>query len=375
MRALTLSIIFVTISSFLSIPTFASGADPSSEAGFTVTPVSTSDPAVTANGYFIYKVESSKSVTGTILLKNPGTKAVTILLAGVDALTSQTGGSAFETADTAPSGVATWLKFDEPSVTLPAGMQKPVDFTVSVPQSVQPGQYLAGISAYIPNAPPTAGTGTTKTHVGVSLTMQTRYVIGVQVDVAGKWTPSFKVDSVALVRNPSGPFIGVHMKNDGDVFLKPSGTIVMSDASGKRVIDQKISMGTFVPGTDVTYPVKWSGELKPGDYKVTLEMRYGANASQSQTARYDGTVKVENAPTPPKVQKAEESTVGTIGTIEQSQPQPAPASDNRASNLLPLTGSPSGERWLIVLLSGVVLTTIITITVVIVRARGSKAAV
>jgi hypothetical protein len=268
------------------------------------------------NGYFVYKVQSSASVTGSVMLKNPSSKPLTIQLAAVRAMTAQAGGSAFAASDVPPDGVATWLKFAESSVTLPAGMQKPVDFTVSVPQSSRPGQYLAGISAYIANAPPTAGAQQDGTHLGASVTMQMRYVIGVQVDIEGAWTPSLKVESVALVQQPSGPFIGISMKNDGSVFLKPSGTIVMTDATGKRVLDQPIKMGTFVPGTEVVYPVRWSGELPSGTYQVRVGLDYDTNGKETYTSQLE--VKPAQAPQDNRVAAQEP---GTIAGGNELSPQ------------------------------------------------------
>jgi hypothetical protein len=255
--------------------------------GFGISPVPTADPSVTASGYFIYKAQGSTIVTGSVLLTNPGSAPVTIQLAAVDALTAQTGGSAFATSEVTPTGVATWLTFAESSVTLPAGRQKPVDFTVRVPETVRPGQYLAGISAFVPSVDSTPGAEPGGSGMGASVTLQMRYVIGVQVDVEGAWTPSLTIDAVALIEQPAGPFIGVHMKNDGDVFHKPSGTIVLTDTTGKRVLEQRIDMGTFVTGTDVTYPVHWSGELAAGIYHVRVSLDYAENRNATYESQLE----------------------------------------------------------------------------------------
>lgn len=277
MRTLTLVPILAIFALLFTFPSHVSGQVLADDPGFAISIVPSSDPAVTANGYFIYKVQSSTNVTGSVMLKNPSSKPLTISLASTDAITANVGGSAFETADKTSKATGTWLKFAETSVTLPAGTQKPVDFSVTVPQSVKPGQYLAGISAYIPSVPATAVEGQGSTKMGATVTMQTRYVIGVQLDVQGTWTPSMKIDSVALMQPPSGPYIGVHMKNDGDTLFKSSGTFVLSDAAGKHRLDKPIEMGTFVPGTDVTYPINWSGEMVPGTYQVEVIANYGVN--------------------------------------------------------------------------------------------------
>jgi hypothetical protein len=291
--------------------------------GFGIAPVPVADPSVTANGYFIYKMESSASVTGSVMLKNPGSRPLTIQIAAVDAMTAQAGGSAFAASDATPEGVATWVKFAESSVTLPAGMQKPVGFTVSVPKSAKPGQYLTGISAYLVNVPPTAGADQGGNHLGASVTMQTRYVIGVQVDIEGAWRPSLEVDSAALVRQPSGPFIGVHMKNDGNIFLKPSGMIVMTDTAGMRVLDQPIKMGTFIPDTEVVYPVRWSGELASGTYQVQVSLDYDKDRKEIYEGQLE--VKPANAPQDNGVAAQEWGTIGSGNEISAQSDPVAPA--------------------------------------------------
>jgi len=335
MRSFTLASLIIIFSVAFALPTYASGQSQSDEIGFGISPVPASDPAITANGYFIYKVQSSMTMTGSVMLKNPGSGPLTIQLAAVDAVTAQTGGSAFATSDVTPSGVATWLKFSESSVTLPAGRQKSVDFTLSVPQSARSGQYLAGISAYIPAVAPIAGADQGGTSMGASVTMQTRYVIGVQIDVAGKWMPSLKVELISLVQQPSGPFIGVQLKNDGDTFLKPSGTIVLTDSSDKRVLEQPIEMGTFIPGTGVVYPIYWSGVMAPGMYHVHVRLAY----AKTQIAIYDSPLEISatSAVKVPAVATQVPGMVGSSDPIAGNPQAPVTAQMQEGSNLWPWT--------------------------------------
>jgi hypothetical protein len=280
----------------------------------------------------------------------------------VDAVTAQTGGSAFETAGVKPEASATWLKFGESSLTLQAGRQKAVDFTVAVPRSVKPGQYLAGISAYVPNASP----GTTRRasgQLGANVTMQMRYVIAVQVDVEGAWTPALQIESASLVEHPSGPFIGVLMKNDGDTFLKPSGAVVLTDRVGTRVLDQPITLGTFVPGTQITFPVKWNGELKPGDYEIAIEMKYAEN----ETAYYNNHIKMEAAhrvevQPPPR-------TGEQPGTFGAPDPPGSTSLDTSSASDGSPTNTSFAATWLVALLGGLTLAGLLVLAVAVLRAR------
>ncbi len=134
--------------------------------------------------------------------------------------------------------------------------------------------------------------------MGASITTKTRYVIGVQTDIAGAWEASLSIPNVSLLDQPSGAVIGVELRNDGDVFLlKPSGHIVVTDAAGNQLISQDIEMGTFVPGTDVTYPVAWPGQPAAGDYKVAVELGYAEGKTATlRTARSPYRRKLSSTP-------------------------------------------------------------------------------
>lgn len=253
-----------------------------------IVPVPNQDPAITANGYFIYPMQPDAWASGQVLLRNPGPTPVTIDLTTVTAQTAQNGGSAFAVESGAVSGVAGWIELGQRQATVAPGTEQTVSFSVHTPAGVKPGQYLAGIAASEAPAATAAGSAAVP-GMGARVTTNTRYVIGVQTDIAGAWEASLSIPNVSVLDQPSGTVIGVELRNDGDVFLlKPSGRIVVTDAAGNQLISQAIEMGTFVPGTDVTYPVAWPGQPAAGAYKVTVDLGY----AEGKTATYDSTITV-----------------------------------------------------------------------------------
>jgi len=275
------------------VPMQSWAEDDTDDTAFSISPVPTENAATTDKGYFIYDVSTGASTSGSVLLKNPGTIPVTIHLAPVLGETAQTGGSAYSALEGLPQGAATWIALDQSSVTLEPGTQKTVSFMVNVPRSTRPGQYLAGIAAYVPSSvaqTPTISTTSARTQIGASITVQTRYVIGVQVNVPGGWTESVQVLSVNLGGRASNPYIGIRMRNNGDTFLKPHGLITLTDPNGKQALEKEIKMGTFVPGSEVIYPLRWSGELKEGSYKASIKLDYGSD----KHATYEGTLDVSS---------------------------------------------------------------------------------
>jgi hypothetical protein len=247
------------------------------------------DPAVTAKGYFIFKADAGQAVFGKLRLTNPTNEAVAIDLAAVDARTASNGGSAFaQSAE--PNAVGAWLALKETTVTLKPGADQLVAFAVKVPKDAKPGQYLAGLaaiehSAALAATPTTAATG----QAGASVDVRTRYVIAVEIDVPGDWPPSLRITGAALLDQPSGRFLGIALTNDGAAFLRPSGTITVTNADGKTILAQKITLGTFVTGTSIVYPIAWPDNLASGQYHVAVELAYG----KGLTASYAGDVTAE----------------------------------------------------------------------------------
>ena len=313
---------------------------------FEIGPEAGEDPATTAQGYFVYELAGGDEANGSVRLLNPRTAPVTVELAEVDAETAQQGGSAFADAAATPVAAAMWLRLDESQVTLAPGEERSVAFTVQPPADAAPGQYLAGITAYVPAAPEEIAT-TGGNQAGASVTMQTRYVIGVQVDVPGAWTPSMTITGASALEQPSGTKLGIAMTNDGDEFLKPQGSVTLSNAEATPILTQPIQLGTFLTGTDVTYPVAWPGVPLGGEYGVEVELNYATD----KVARYSGTLNVsDNAPV-----------AAPLPGEEAQQPVAAPAPAPEPSFLQP---------WMLILVGGLLLAVVILL-VVLMRGRRS----
>ncbi len=128
------------------------------------------------------------------------------------------------------------------------------------------------------------------------------------------------ISEVGIVEQPSGAFLGVLLKNSGKVFLRPSGSVKMWDEHGNTVVEQAINMGTFVPGTEVRYPVSLPSPPGPGNYSVRVELSYG----DGQIARYARKLQIE-AP------QAAQGTSAAPAASNQRQVQ-APATGNNGNN-------------------------------------------
>ena len=100
--------------------------------------------------------------------------------------------------------------------------------------------------------------------------------------------------------------------------------------------EQKFSIDTFVPGTSIAYPVKWTDKALDGDHPAHVEIRYG-----DRVAVWDG-----------------KFTVGEAIKEEQANRQVTPPSDSTTSSPdggLPVGLIAGGTLGAVVLLGGGIL--------------------
>lgn len=320
---------------------------------FKVAPEPGADPGTTEQGYFVYQLTPGAEASGRVRVINPGDEPVTIAFAAVDAKTAQRGGSAFADAEVTREAAGAWVDLEAAQVSVEPGDEVSVGFTVRPPEGIGPGQYLAGLAAFV-SAEDEKVADAGESEVGAAVAIRTRYVIGVQVDVPGEWTPSMTITGASVLERPSGAKLGIALHNNGDAFLKPQGSVTLTDAAGSEILNQPIEMGTFLTGTEVIYPVAWPGVPVGGEYGVEVELNY----ADDEVARYGGVLAISEdiviaAPEPEEVEPAE--------TAVQAASVPAPVAAPAAP--MPRTS------WNPYLIAGVLSPIVILLVVVLLRTR------
>ncbi|MDQ2655383.1 MAG: DUF916 domain-containing protein [Chloroflexota bacterium] len=317
---------------------------------FTIAPGPGADPAVIERGFFVYELAPGSDTSGSLLLYNPTTAPVTVELAAVDAGTAQGGGADYADASTVPTKAGTWLHLTEPRVTIDPRQEVSVGFTARLPQTLEPGQYLAGIVAYVPatQATPIATTGAND--ASASIVVQTRDVIPVQFDVPGAWAPSMSITGASALEQESGTRLGITMQNTGDTFIRPEGRVILSNAEATPIISEPIELGTFITGTNTMYPIVWPGDPVAGQYAVDVQLNY----ADDKVASYRSTLDV-----------SDDALAAMPAPGEEPQPaaQPAAAPAPAASFLQP---------WMIYTIIGLLALLVILFIVVLLRGRRSS---
>lgn len=251
----------------------AVSASPDGDVGFLAQPAagSSMDPG---GGYFLIPAVPGAVVHQAVALRNDADVPLDLRLAAVDATTANLGGTAFALDDDAKAKTATWISLAQTTVTLPPQGSLTVPFTVTVPSDAAGGVHLAGISVLAPVAAKSAGLSDAG-QAGASVDVQSRRVIAVQVDLPGPADPELVITGVSPVARPDGLYVEIGIENRGRGLTQADGQLTLPDDG----FEQSFKIGTFVPGTSIAFPVKWTGETVRGDRSGRVEIRYGGRVA------------------------------------------------------------------------------------------------
>lgn len=264
----------------LLLATASAASAQDSDRTFVAEPVPGSQTAPTG-GYFLLEAEPGEQIQQSVGLRNDSAGQLELRLAAVDATTGQLGGVSYALPDERPSRTGAWITLERSTVTLGPGASAVVSFTVAVPADATTGQHLAGLSIAAPTAAgdsAEAGEG----EAGASIDVQTRHVIAVQVDLPGPAEPELVVEGVMPAARPDGLYLEIAIENRGRGLTKATGAITVGDE-----FEREFDVDTFVPGTAIAYPIKWSTDANDGEHEAVVELRYG-----DEVARWDGTFTV-----------------------------------------------------------------------------------
>jgi hypothetical protein len=234
--------------------------------------------------YFVVAGAPGQVLTQSVALRNDADHPLDLRLAAVDASTAQLGGTAFALETDKAVKAGAWVALDRTAVTLAPKEGVIVPFSVTVPSGAASGVHMAGITMMVPAPAKEAVSGTGQ--AGAAVTVQSRRVIAVQVNLPGPAEPELVISGVAPVSRPDGIYVELAVENRGGGMTKGEGDVALS-ADG---FAQKFTIDTFLPGTSINYPIKWTDKALDGDHPAHVEIRYG-----DRVAVWDGKFTVGEA--------------------------------------------------------------------------------
>jgi len=236
--------------------------------------------------FYLLPLRPGQNVTQTLHLQNPNDHAVNVVIEPVDAGTNSITGVRYGTPGSPKALTSRWVVVSTPQVTLQAGEERNVLFTVQVPSGVKPGQYLAGLSASVPVTPDTSGVAAPpRGGAAFAMALQLQRAIAVEVDVPGPRAPKLVVTGATASASPAGNGVdlGIHIANTGNAFAHGTGVIRVADTN----TDFPFKIDTFVPGTSIVYPVTWTKTIVAGDHHIEVDLTYEGGQHTSWTGTVD----------------------------------------------------------------------------------------
>ena len=288
-RSLAVAVALAALTAVIpASPAAAARAVGNGEFGITPAPGSNGSPAP----YFVMTVPAGRSVVGTAIISNPGTKTVTLRIGRSAGVTAGNGGSAFNPSFGGCSGSACWVTGLPGTVTLPAGMGDRQPFTVHVPARTAPGQYLAGITVESAASPRSVQVGSNgKGAIARAVIIdQVTVAVAVTVGSLDQLTTRLQIPAVTGVAIGQLARLSILLRNTGQTFTGARGGASCT-AGGQRYA-YTVAAGTVLPHGQAAIPVNAPGLPKGRAFSCTVLLGYG----HGLTVRWAGTVTVPALP-------------------------------------------------------------------------------
>ncbi|MBS0592051.1 MAG: DUF3324 domain-containing protein [Proteobacteria bacterium] len=266
-RAVALCVLAAAIALILP-PGSAAAAGPT----FSLKP----EPA-TESGYFVLSGKPGETLRAKVLVTNAGGGAGSTRLYAVDATTGQTSGAVYLSRGAPRRGVGRWIKLGKNALTMEGGESQVVSFSVRIPEGTPPGQYLGGLvtQRFTKTVQPPSGGGGEGEEGGFKVKIHALSVLAVQVDVPGTRRAAMNLTGIKPGGTPGHQALLLGIENAGNVLTKGSGTLRVVNAGGRQVQRQEFALDTFVPESEIEFPVYVQGKaLPPGSYRGTVTVHY-----------------------------------------------------------------------------------------------------
>jgi hypothetical protein len=234
--------------------------------------------ASSARGYYVFHAGPDTVAHGRVRIANLGNRSGVVRLSAVDAATGSTTGAVYGPSPRGPVDVGAWTTLSRSTLRLAPRTSRILRFTVRVPAGAVPGDHLGGIVAEAAGRPASARSP----HGGrFRIDVRSQTIVAVQMRVPGPRRPSLALTGLQAGGQDGRQALLLGVRNDGNVLVKGTGRLVVSDAEGTRLQDARFAIDTFVARTAIALPVAVTGRaLQAGRYHAVAELRYDGRVTR-----------------------------------------------------------------------------------------------
>ena len=178
-------------------------------------------------------------------------------------------GSVDLTENATPFSLASWITVDPVEVEIGPKGRSIFNFAINVPLNAEPGGHFGSIIFRVGNKEKVVGTGATLSQELGSLILLR---IAGKADEEGQFA-SFKAIKKFFEYGPVD--FEIRVRNDGNVHLKPTGSIIINNFWGKKVATIEVEPKNVLPGAIRKLSATWERKFLLGRYRAIVSLNYG----------------------------------------------------------------------------------------------------
>jgi len=236
--------------------------------------------------YFYHQLAPGTTINEEALVINDGGVPVSLVLYAADGFTAVNGGTAFtkenELSNGTSRGTSQWLSCAVREIQLAPGEELVVPFTINVPQNAKPGHHVAGL--VVEAAPGEASLPSGEGDAQFAVQVIRRVGVAVVIDIPGEHGASLEImDADLQQQDSSGAIFKISVHNTGNIYIKGSGTLLVSDTQGTLLATVPLAMDTVLPGDITSFEAAHPIFLIDNDYLLLASINY-----EGKTALLEG---------------------------------------------------------------------------------------
>ncbi|MFC5804348.1 WxL protein peptidoglycan domain-containing protein [Streptomyces formicae] len=245
---------------------------------WSVHPAAASEAAAALRPYFYLSADPGSRIEDKVTVTNKSAGPMTFRLYGADAYnTVRDGGFAVRTERERQLGVGAWLRAARQKITLPPGGTATVPFTLTVPETAEPGDHPGALVALDERVEPGPG----------SLAVGVQQAVGARIylRVTGPTVAALAVEDVTY--EPDRPLvpgtgtsrarISYTLHNRGNVTLNPKAALRAEGLFGRTLLARELTKlpGELLPRQKIRLTESWADapQLDWGEITVTARAR------------------------------------------------------------------------------------------------------
>lgn len=221
-------------------------------------------PEAVSGSYFELTMAPGESRELAVVLGNHGDAAIQVRTYPADVYSIVNGGFGARLSGEPNSGATSWVQYSTEVLSIDSGTGVRRPFTVAVPSDATPGEHIT--SLIVQNDQPVS-TGT-----GVVIRQVVRQAVAIAITVPGPLVSGLRVGAARHSEVAGRSVLAVELENTGNMRLRPTADVTLTDSTGKVVSTARIPMDSVYAGTTTLLELPLATRLLEGEYRIALAL-------------------------------------------------------------------------------------------------------